>query len=96
MSEDREVNWLGEVEIPFGDDPQETAILLLAAAEELDLEPFVVRTGEGVFLVPEAVADGAGKPGDLAKPKADPEVEKDGDPPLKPAPKRGGRPATKN
>lgn len=46
-----------EVEVPFGENPAETATLLLAAAEDLELDPGVVRTtSDGVFLVPEEVA----------------------------------------
>lgn len=47
-----------EVEIPYGDNPSDTATLLLAAAESLGLEPWVVRTTSDntVFLVPEEVA----------------------------------------
>jgi hypothetical protein len=48
------------VEIPFGEKANEQATLLLAAAEELDLDPSVVRTGEGTFVVPTEVADKAG------------------------------------
>lgn len=48
------------VEIPFGEKANEQATLLLAAAEELDLDPSAVRTGEGVFVVPSEVADKAG------------------------------------
>lgn len=44
-----------EVEVPYGKNPQETAILLLAAAEELGLPPAVVRTNPGVFIVPAEV-----------------------------------------
>lgn len=38
----------------------DTAVLLLAAAEELDLDPGVVRTTTSGFLVPEEVANKAG------------------------------------
>lgn len=47
------------VEVEFGDDPGEQAVLLLAAAEELGLEQSVVRTGSRVFVVPEEVRDKA-------------------------------------
>lgn len=43
------------VEVPFGDNPSETATLLLAAAEELGLGQEVVGTQEGAFLVPPEV-----------------------------------------
>lgn len=49
------------VEVPFGDKPSETATLLLAAAEELDLDANVVGTSDnGIFRVPQEVADQAG------------------------------------
>lgn len=49
------------VTIPFGDDPRETALLLLGAAEALGLPQEIVRTdGEGGFLAPREVADDAG------------------------------------
>lgn len=47
------------VEIPFGDKNAENATLLLAAAEELGLDPHVVRTVEGGFSVPKEVHDKA-------------------------------------
>lgn len=43
------------VEIPFGNKNAETATLLLAAAEELGLDPSVVKTSEGSFVVPAEV-----------------------------------------
>lgn len=48
-----------EVEIKF-DNASEQATLLLAAAEDLEMDPSVVRTGTGVFYVPQDVADKAG------------------------------------
>ena len=52
------------VEIPFGDNAQETATLLLAAAEESkDHSAADVRTGTGVFIVPKELADKAGTEG---------------------------------
>lgn len=50
-----------QVEVEFGDDPGETATLLLAAAEELHGDQSLVRTGTGVFIVPKSVADKAKK-----------------------------------
>jgi len=47
------------VEVAFSANNQETATLLLAAAEELDLDQSVVRTSEGKFVVPKEVADKA-------------------------------------
>jgi hypothetical protein len=38
----------------------DNAVLLLEAAQQLDLDPSVVRTTEGGFLVPKEVADKAG------------------------------------
>lgn len=52
---------MADVEVPFGDDPGETATLLLAAAEDLELPAGAVRTtGDGLFVVPAEVADKAG------------------------------------
>lgn len=49
------------VTIPFGDDPRETAVLLLGAAEEMDLGQEIVRTtGDGQFMAPREVAESAG------------------------------------
>jgi len=50
-----------EVEVEYGDDAGETATLLLAAAEELHGDQSLVRTGNGVFIVPKSVADKAKK-----------------------------------
>jgi hypothetical protein len=50
------------VEVPFGDNPSETATLLLAAAEELGVGQEVVGTQEGAFLVPSEVNDKAFPP----------------------------------
>lgn len=47
------------VEIAYSANNQETAVLLLAAAEELDMDQSVVRTSEGKFVVPKEVADKA-------------------------------------
>jgi len=52
-----------DVTVPFGEDQQDTAILLLAAAQELDLPADVVKVtthDEGGFVVPEEVRDKAG------------------------------------
>jgi hypothetical protein len=51
-----------QVEVPFGENPSETATLLLAAAEELGLDQGVVGTVEGGFLVPSEVNDKAFPP----------------------------------
>jgi len=55
-----------QVEIPF-DKASEQATLLLAAAEELGLEPDVVQTYEGGFRVPKEVNDKAYPPKKTAK-----------------------------
>lgn len=52
------------VEVPFGDNAKETAVLLLAAAEELDLDRSVVATKTGAFVVPKKVAKKAKVKGD--------------------------------
>jgi hypothetical protein len=62
------------VEIPFDDDASEVAVLLLAAAEDLDLDPGVVRTVTGAFLVPQQVADKAGM-GSAEQTEPEPEPE---------------------
>lgn len=49
------------VEIPFGDSNSDNATLLLAAAEDLGLDPAVeVRTTTESFVVSQEVADKAG------------------------------------
>jgi phage protein D len=45
-----------DIEIPFGDNNKDNAVLLLAAAQELELEASVVRTTYSAFIVPEEVA----------------------------------------
>ena len=51
-----------DVKVAYGDSAKDTATLLLAAAEELDLDPGVVRTSpfDSAFLAPEEVAKKAG------------------------------------
>lgn len=52
---------MSNVEIAFGDKPDETAVLLLAAAEETGHGPAAVRTTSfRSFMVPEEVAKKAG------------------------------------
>lgn len=50
-----------EVLVRYGDNAQETATRLLGAADELELEPYVVRhqPDDGGFRVPKEVADKA-------------------------------------
>jgi len=48
------------VTVPFGDNPGDTATLLIAAAEETGAGRFAVRTGTGVFYVPAHIAEKAG------------------------------------
>jgi len=57
-----------EILIAYGDNPGDTATLLLGAADELELEPWVVRNQpeDNGFLVPVEVAEKAG----LSKPKS--------------------------
>jgi hypothetical protein len=47
------------VEIAFDDDPGKQATLLLAAAEDLDLDQGEVRTTAGGFLVSQEIAEKA-------------------------------------
>jgi hypothetical protein len=47
------------VDVAFGDNPSDQAVLLLAAAEDLGLDPDVVKTTEGGFAVPKEVHDKA-------------------------------------
>ena len=52
------------IEVPFEGDAQDKAVLLMEAAQSLDLPKQVVRTGNGVFIVPKEVHDKAfGKSG---------------------------------
>jgi hypothetical protein len=52
---------MADVTIPFGDNPSDTATLLLAAAEEAGQDASVVRTsGDGEFIVDEELAKAAG------------------------------------
>jgi hypothetical protein len=51
---------MADVEISFGDDNTKTAILLLAAAEELGRGPREVRTTIGSFIVDAEIAAQAG------------------------------------
>lgn len=54
---------MSDVEIPFGENNRDTAVLLLAAADDLGLDRSVVRTKNGAFVVPEEVNEQAfGKP----------------------------------
>lgn len=59
-----------EVEVEFDENPQDQAVLLLAAAEELDQDPSVVRTTGSGFLVPEDVAKKANSAAFKKKQKA--------------------------
>lgn len=47
------------VEVDFDDDPGKQATLLLAAAEDLGLDPSEVRTSGGGFVVSQEVHDKA-------------------------------------
>lgn len=48
-----------DIKVPFEGEASDRAVLLLAAAEELNLPASVVRTSLGGFLVPEEVEDKA-------------------------------------
>lgn len=47
------------VEVPYGDKDSDNAVLLLAAAQELDLPPSVITTTGQGFVVPKEVHDKA-------------------------------------
>lgn len=49
-----------DVNIKYGKSAKDTATLLLAAAESLDMPASVVRTQEGGFIAPREVAEEAG------------------------------------
>lgn len=53
---------MSDVKVPYGKKAGDTATLLLAAAEELEMDASVVRTNsiESAFVVPEEVAKKAG------------------------------------
>ena len=51
---------MSDVTIGFGDNPKETATLLLAAAESLGRDQSEVRYSLGEFVVDEKIADEAG------------------------------------
>ena len=50
---------VSEVEVPFDENTSDTAVLLLAAAEELGHGQLAVKTTAGAFIVPEEVRDRA-------------------------------------
>lgn len=66
----------GEVFIPNGDSRTETAVVLVATAEEHGFDQRVIRTTALGFFVPEALADLAYGEGDLPE-GADPEPNPD-------------------
>lgn len=47
---------MGDVRVPYGDKAQDTAVLLLEAAEKAKQDPSVVRTESGAFVVSEEIA----------------------------------------
>lgn len=51
---------MSEVNVPFGDNREETATLLLAAAEDTGTPVHLIRVTETGFLAPEEVATKAG------------------------------------
>lgn len=76
----------GDVTVPFDENQQDNAVLLLAAAEELGLGPGAVRTSEGAFVVPEEVRDKAFAKEEEPEPESsvtEPEPEPDPEPPAK-------------
>jgi hypothetical protein len=50
---------MSEITVPFNENPSDQAVLLLAAAEELELGSAAVKTSEGSFIVPQEVYDRA-------------------------------------
>jgi hypothetical protein len=76
---------MSETRVPFGNDASETAILLLAAADDLGQDAHVVRTtSERFFLVPEDVARGAGlyeEPESEDQDPSEPDEEPEGEQP---------------
>jgi len=62
-----------EVTVRFAGEASDRATLLLAAAEELGLDPSVVQTYEGGFLVPQEVHDKAYPPKRKSKKKSESE-----------------------
>lgn len=80
-----------EVEVEFGEKPDETATLLLAAAEELDLPASVVRTGGGVFVVPDEVRKKAGLEEKKDESEESAEAEESAEQPENSGKKKGGR-----
>ena len=50
---------LNPIEVPLGNNATDTAVLLLAAAQELGLPPAVITTTSGAFQVPQEVHDRA-------------------------------------
>jgi len=71
---------MGDVSVFYGDSAQDTATLLLAAADEAGEDASVVRTVTGGFIVPEDIAKKAGvdyeKPENSADDEPEPEPEK--------------------
>ena len=59
------------VDVPFDKKPSDQATLLLAAAEDLGLDPSVVQTSEGAFRVPKEVHDKAYPPKKSKKSKSE-------------------------
>jgi hypothetical protein len=66
-----------QVEVPYGADASDTAVLLLEAAHLLDLDPGVVKTtGLNGFVVPQEVADKAFGKKETDKGEAKPAAKK--------------------
>lgn len=67
---------MSNVKVKYGDNAAGVASQLLAAARSLDLETSVVQTtSDGVFLVPEEVADAAGLSYELADETGEQDVQ---------------------
>lgn len=51
---------MSEVHVPFGDNTQDQAILLLAEAQKAGVGPQAVRTVSGGFMTSQEIAEAAG------------------------------------
>jgi hypothetical protein len=82
---------MSDVTVPFGDSASDTATLLLAAADKLDLDPSAVRTVEGAFVVPREVADEADVDYESDEEAAEEAAEEEPKPAAKKAAKKSSR-----
>jgi len=81
---------MSDVFVPPGDSAQDTAVLLLEAAEKAGEPADVVRSSDGGFVVPKELADAAGVDYD----KGD-DDESDDEPEKKPAKKAAAKKSSK-